>query len=184
MEAKRKLNILLNILLTLGIIICFCVIVFKLSFIRIEVSGNSMLPNAYSSQEGYMVKMNPLRKVKRFDIVAADVNQNDENSRYWIKRVLGLPNEKVVLKNDELYINEELIQQNFNFIEKSIPYHLEYTLKEKEYFIIGDNREVSAYTVITYDQIIAKNGMLYSTCNFFDEHGVCQENQKGKWVWL
>lgn len=182
MKVKKSLNILLNILLTIGIMICLCVIVFKLSFISIEVSGNSMLPNAYSTQEGYLLKMNSLRKIKRFDIVAADVNENDEDSRYWIKRVLGLPNEEVELKDDVLYIDGKIVQQDFAYIAKSASYTLRYTLKENEYFIMGDNREVSAYAVVLKSQIVAKDGFVYVTCQSFDEQGICTAAQKGKWV--
>jgi len=64
--------------------------------------------------------------------------KNSTNT-FYCKRVIGLPNEKIEIRNIGIYINSEPID---------IPDHLSYTVKgpktsfqlnEGEYFLLGDN---------------------------------------------
>ncbi len=68
-----------------------------------------------------------------------------------IKRVIGLPGEKIVYKDDQLYINGEKIEEAFldiSYIEQvKKDYNIscftedfEYTIGDDEIFVLGDNR--------------------------------------------
>lgn len=83
-------------------------------------------------------------KIKRFDVIA--FNYND--TKYLIKRVIGLPGDKVEYKNNILYINEKIVKESF--VEKGITTEdfsiedLGYnTIPEGMYLVLGDNRKNS-----------------------------------------
>ena len=73
----------------------------------------------------------------RFDIV---VLKNNTDGDKIIKRVIGLPGEKIEYKDNKLYINGKEIEDNFKTNETT-----DFTAetKENEYFVLGDNRELS-----------------------------------------
>lgn len=75
--------------------------------------------------------------INRFDIV---VLKNNTDGDKIIKRIIGLPGEKIEYKDNKLYINGEEIEDNFKTNETT-----DFTTetKENEYFVLGDNRELS-----------------------------------------
>ena len=86
--------------------------------------------------------------IKRFDIAIIYSEELDEKI---IKRVIGLPGETIRYQNDVLYVNNELVEQDFldpEFVENSKKIYntelftddFEVTLKNDEYFMMGDNR--------------------------------------------
>lgn len=81
---------------------------------------------------------------KRFDIIVFKQN-GKEHSYYNIKRVIGLPGEKVLIKDGLVYINGEPLEEKIK-IEPMNTLGLaeeEITLDEEEYFVLGDNRNDS-----------------------------------------
>lgn len=60
----------------------------------------------------------------------------------YIKRIVGIPHEKVQLIDGKLYINDELTDLNIDFIEDELTTE-PITLKEGEYYVLGDNRSDS-----------------------------------------
>lgn len=91
--------------------------------------------------DGQIVILNKItyrfNDVNRFDIV---VIKNSEDNDKIIKRVIGLPNEKIRYTDNKLYINDKLIETNLSFKETQ---DFEYETKKGEYFVLGDNRVVS-----------------------------------------
>ena len=82
--------------------------------------------------------------IKRFDIVVIKY-END----YIIKRIIGLPGDKVECINSKLYINDKLQEEKYivpgtettNFTVKSI--NNTETIPKGYYLVLGDNREES-----------------------------------------
>ena len=99
----------------------------------IKVNGSSM----YNTLEGneYMI-LNKLGKPDRFDIVVVD-NINDE----LIKRVYGLPGEKISIENNNIYINDKKLDDIYAYGDTTSMEAI--ILGEDEYFVLGDNRVVS-----------------------------------------
>ena len=99
------------------------------------VDGDSMNDNLKNND---LVIINKLvyrvSDIKRFDVV---VVKNDADHDKIIKRVIGLPNENIIYRNNKLYINKELVETNIVFKNTS---DFEYTTKGNEYFVLGDNR--------------------------------------------
>lgn len=102
------------------------------------VDGDSMVDTLH---DGEFIIINKLiyriGQIERFDIV---VVENEIDNDKIIKRVIGLPNEKIKYENNKLYINDELIISDFDFPDTG---DFEVTTKKDEYFVLGDNRGIS-----------------------------------------
>lgn len=125
----------------------FCIIV-SLYFILIitlqnhvvglfRVQGNSMLPNIY---DGNIKIINHLPKsFDRGDIVVA---KDYKDKILIIKRVVGLPGEKVDVIKDKVYINGKELDEPYleNKYKKEDDCIGNVRLENDEYFLMGDNR--------------------------------------------
>lgn len=121
------------------IIILVCVILIR-TFIATPalVQGSSMDDTL---EDGQLVIINKIvykvKDIKRFDIV---VLKNEINNDLIIKRIIGMPNEKIEYKDNKLYINDKIVNGNFKYKETD---DFVYETKDGEYFVLGDNRPVS-----------------------------------------
>lgn len=182
-KTKKILNTVINVFLIFAIIILLASFVFKQSYLNIVVEGNSMNPTIENMEMGYMKKTNQKSKIERFDIVAVDVSNNEVNqSTYWIKRIIALPYEKVKISGNELYINDELLEQPFSILGDTNRCDCEYELAN-EYLIAGDNRQASVLPIkISKNQIKAKNGFVYRKCLSYDfSNNVCTIKGEKEW---
>lgn len=99
----------------------------------VTVDGNSMNDTLYTNDLMLLFKIGD---IERYDIVVA----NHDNKKL-IKRVIGMPNDKIKCVSGILYINNEEDTSGYGYGENiDFP---EYILKEDEYFLIGDNRSDS-----------------------------------------
>ncbi|MEK7549199.1 MAG: signal peptidase I, partial [Patescibacteria group bacterium] len=71
-------------------------------------------------------------------------------SLYYIKRIIGLPGEKIEINNGEIVVFNDKHQDGVVFCENYLPFGLDTTGKEgsvvispDEYFVLGDNRNFS-----------------------------------------
>ena len=65
---------------------------------------------------------------------------DDKNGNYYVKRVVGLPGEKVQIKNGRIYVNGKKTKAYSS--QKILSAGLaseEITLKSEQYFVVGDN---------------------------------------------
>lgn len=99
----------------------------------VTVDGNSMNDTLYPNDLMLLFKVG---NIERYDIIVA----NHDNKKL-IKRVIGMPNDKIKCVSGILYINNEEDTSGYGYGENiDFP---EYTLKDDEYFLIGDNRSDS-----------------------------------------
>ena len=108
-------------------------------------SGQSMNPNI--NQGDYLFINKLTSKYKRDDVVVM-INQKPEvtdkpdySSYYLIKRIVGLPTEKVEIKNGQIFVNGSAL--NNKYIATPIQGDSSVTLSENEYYVLGDNPSVS-----------------------------------------
>ena len=126
-------------------IIIIIVVVLIRSFIitPIIVSGDSMKPNLHDGEVLLERKIGYNRSsIKRFDIVVIK-NDNEE----IIKRIIGMPGEHIAYKNNKLYVNDKLMETNFNYRDTN-DFNLEEicsctSIPEGKYLVLGDNRPIS-----------------------------------------
>ena len=117
------------------LVIILVVILIRLFIVTpVRVDGASMNPTLNNSQILLLNKMN--KNYKRFDVVVFNHNGNK-----LVKRIIGLPGEKVTYSNNKLYINDRLVKENYtrkdtdDFISDTVPSNM--------YFVLGDNRSNS-----------------------------------------
>jgi len=119
---------------SLPYIIIIIVVVLVRSFIvtPVRVSGTSMYPTL---NNGEILLLNKLDKdYERMDIVVFDYNKER-----LIKRVIGLPGERVEIKENIIYINDVAIEDYDANVETK-DYQLNITIPDGYYFVLGDNR--------------------------------------------
>jgi len=130
-----KEKILKNLKELIPYIIILIVIALVRTFIAtpIKVNGNSMYKTLNGKE--YMI-LNKLAKIERYDIVVVDT-EDDE----LIKRVYGMPGEKVSIEDGYIYVNDKKIEDKYAYGNTSS--YDAITLDDDEYFVLGDNRVVS-----------------------------------------
>ena len=103
------------------------------------VDGESMVPTLKDNNLVIISKITYVVKdINRFDIV---VIKNEEDNDKIIKRVIGLPNEKIVYKDNVLYINDKIVTSDEIKFEDTNDFEAE--TGDNEYFVLGDNRDIS-----------------------------------------
>jgi len=101
----------------------------------VKVDGDSMY-NTLNDND--IVLLSKLSSIDRFDIIV--LKENDNNATI-IKRVIGIPGDKVKIRNSKIYINNKIIEDEYAYGETSD--YDEITLGDDEYFVLGDNRLIS-----------------------------------------
>ena len=107
--------------------------------------GQSMEPTLASGDRVLTNRLiYKLMDPKRGDLIVFKPNGN-ENSHYYIKRVIGLPGETIQIIDGFIYINGEVLVENIKFdkMEYAGTAEEEIELGEDEFFVLGDHRNAS-----------------------------------------
>lgn len=124
----------------------FIAIVFMIVLgLRTNVIGNSMEPNLYAGQHILINRLiYNISAPKYGDVIAFQPNGN-ENSHFYIKRVVGVPEDTIQIVNGYIYINDVLLEEDGNYDKIADPGIAENKiyLQDNEYFVLGDNRNFS-----------------------------------------
>ena len=104
-----------------------------------NVVGVSMEPTLYNSQQIFINRFTyVLSSPKRGDVVVFLPNGN-ENAHYYVKRVVAVPGDKVLIQNGVLYVNGLESEWSTDKILEAGIAENEFTLESDEYFCLGDN---------------------------------------------
>lgn len=112
------------------------------------VKGASMEPNFFENEYLIVDKISPhFRTYERGEAIVFRFPATD--NKYLIKRIIGLPGERVVIQNRQIMIYNTEHPDGFALNENVYnPYLLrdqtiDDTIASDEYFVLGDNRPVS-----------------------------------------
>ncbi len=110
---------------------------------------------------------------ERYDI--AIFRFPDDESRLYIKRVIGLPGETVTIREDGIYINDSAEPLSEDFCPEKADYTQwigqSWTVPEDCYFMLGDNRNNSGDSrywnnpFVARKKVLAKAGLRYWPLN-------------------
>jgi len=128
-------------------IIIIVVILFVITFVFsvTQVVGNSMDPTL---KDGEILILNKFKyrfsDIKREDIISLKY----ADTKYLIKRVIGLPGENIEIKSNKLYINgveyqEPYLSKDLNYVDFKLSDLGFSKIPENMYLVLGDNREIS-----------------------------------------
>ncbi len=103
------------------------------------VVGSSMEPTLFNGQQIFINRLGySVSKPKTDDIVVFLPNGN-RNAHYYVKRVVGVPGDKIQISEGKIYINGEVSDLIPGKILEAGIVANELTLQKNEYFCIGDN---------------------------------------------
>ncbi|WP_066295033.1 signal peptidase I [Bacillus sp. FJAT-29937] len=139
------------------------------------VEGESMMPTLENGNKLIVNKIGThIGELHRFDVIVFHHSKEED----FVKRVIGLPGDKIEYNNDALYINGEKINEpylekfrkeafgstltgDFNLMETAGAE----TVPEGKIFVLGDNRAKSwdsrHYGFVSVDQVVGKVNLRY-----------------------
>ena len=97
---------------------------------------------------------------KRFDIIIFKFPDNETTYPY-VKRIIGLPNEKVEIRAGKVYINDSIVPLDDSFInEKTDGNYGPFYVPAGCYFVLGDNRNHSFDSKDWINKFVSKDKIL------------------------
>ena len=112
-------------------------------FELVRVDGDSMLPTLTTDERLFVEKISKLSEdgLNIGDIII--VHYPGEDNKSYVKRIVGLPGDKLKVENGKLWRNGVLIQENYTLDSRMNYDFEEYIVPEDSYFVMGDNRNDS-----------------------------------------
>ncbi len=136
------LEILKIVVLALLIVVPIRVFIFQPFVVR----GTSMEPSFYEAD--YLIVDQlcyRFRDPERGEVIVFHPPSSPYSSPH-IKRIIGLPGEKVIIREEKIFIEEEgeevLLEEEYLPLPRTMG-EKELLLDEEEYFVMGDNRGAS-----------------------------------------
>ena len=140
---QTEIRAVFEIILYFALVACITFLIIHFVGQRTVVNGVSMQPTL---SDGYNLIVDKLsyrfHDPDRFDIIVFP----QEDGRYFIKRIIGLPGESVRIDEDGfIYINGEKLQESYGKEVMRDPGLAKdgIQLGADEYFVLGDNRNNS-----------------------------------------
>ncbi|WP_066399154.1 signal peptidase I [Cytobacillus eiseniae] len=157
----------------IGIIILVFLRTFFISNYIVE--GVSMMPTLEDGNKLIVNKISyQIGELNRFDVIVFHHNQEED----FVKRIIGLPGDKIEYSNDELYVNGKKVEEPYldKYRKEALGARLtgDFTLMEKtgeeivpegKLFVLGDNRLESwdgrHFGFISTNQVVGKVNLRY-----------------------
>lgn len=173
----RKIYYLLfDLIQTIVIAGAIFVVIYAFLFRPYQVNGGSMDP---TFQTGEYVLTNLIEtrigNLKRGDIVVFNAPVDQEKD--YIKRIIGLPGDKIKIAGGQVYINGKKIDQSFlssdvkTYGSSFLPDNIEIDVPKDNYFVMGDNRGFSSdsreWGFVNKSELIGKSFVVYFPLNHF-----------------
>ncbi len=129
---------------------------------RIRVDGHSMEPTLFTGEFVIVNKMAyKLGAAKIGDVIVFHPPNNPTEE--YIKRVIGLPGEHVVIRDGKVMVNDQVLEEPY--INAAPGYEADVMVGSDGLFVLGDNRNNSSdshsWGTVPIDNIIGKAVLVY-----------------------
>ena len=138
------------------------------------IQQDSAVPNFYPNQRVFVDKVAyRFLGLHRGDVVVVHPQQGGED---LFKRVIGLPNESIDIRENQVYINNQPIHETYLASDASSQSGISLgilprTLGPNEFFLMGDNRSYSAdsraFGPFSRDKLVGRVWLRYWPLNTF-----------------
>jgi|SRR6185503_2550726 len=108
----------------------------------VKVEGTAMLP-ALHDGDRIVIERNP-QQLERGDIIVFLFP--DDQTKSYIKRIIGLPNEVVEIREGKVFVNETPLEEPYVDPQKNLSHRSSMPLRldGNSYYVAGDNRDNSS----------------------------------------
>ncbi|MBI2436208.1 MAG: signal peptidase I [Candidatus Magasanikbacteria bacterium] len=109
------------------------------------IQGHAMEPN-FSDGDYLIIKKSKLNIAHGDVVIFNYINPENQKTSKFIKRVIGLPGEHIVINNEEIFIDDILLTEekaDYYYYGLSTSGTIDIILASDEYFMLGDNRDES-----------------------------------------
>ena len=134
-QELKKSNFFSDWVLPIVIAIILAVLINRFLIFKVKIPSESMVPTLNVGDRLFVTRVYNPEKLKRGDIV---VFYSEEKNEDMIKRLIGLPGDKIVIKDGTVIVNNETLKENY--IGTADNYNGEFIVPEGKYFFLGDNR--------------------------------------------
>lgn len=110
-------------------------IINKFIIFQVEIPSGSMIPTLNEDDRLFVRRVYNRENLERGDLVVFYFEPKDQ---LYIKRLIGLPNDEIVINNGIVTVNGEVLIEDY--IKETGDFSGEYKVPEGEYFFLGDNR--------------------------------------------
>jgi signal peptidase I len=129
-----------------------------------RVEGQSMEPNLHSEQRLVVEKLSyRFHGPQRFDIVV--LKMPDQGEELLIKRVIGLPGETVEIRDGQVYVDGNLLEEPFIDASTHPGRDSKITVPPLHVYVMGDNRDRSndsrSFGPVPIDNVIGRAWFSY-----------------------
>lgn len=185
MEKKSLKKEIITTIIELAIVVVVTSFVFTKVVNPVIVNGKSMYPTLDDNDVSLINVMGINEEnLERFDVVVVYSEELQENI---VKRLIGFPGETIEMVDDHLYIDGVEYEETYldpEYMEQAkvenqsdfFTNDFKITVPEGEYFLLGDNRLVSADSRIlgcfSIDDFIGKNGFVIFPFNHIKHLGM------------
>lgn len=155
------LRFLIDILETLILSVVLFVSINLISA-RIRVDGASMEPTLLSGEYVIVNRISyRLGSPHRGDIIVFHFPRDPKEE--YIKRIIGLPGDDVEVKNNAVYVNEQLLDEGY--LKVTTHYSGTWRVPDGQLFVLGDNRNNSSdshdWGTVPMNYVVGKAVLVY-----------------------
>lgn len=131
------------------LVIILAVVVFFIAALTVKsyaVKNDSMKPTINNGQKIVINKLAYFNShPKRGDIIVVGV-KGKSNIKSLVRRIVGLPGEKVEIKNGSVLVNDVILNEPYLGTAKELDFNQEpLNLSDSQYYALPDNRNLSVY---------------------------------------
>lgn len=134
----KKYNVLYDWVVPVIVAFFIALVVRQFVLYKVYIPSDSMVPTLNVGDQLFVSKIYNLDKIKRGDIL---VFKSQELNDTLIKRVIGLPGDRVVINNGSVSVNGKVLDESY--VKNVSNNYGEFQVPQGKYFFLGDNRTVS-----------------------------------------